>query len=930
MSKNMFRRAIKLAAIVTLAAPGAGWARSSEVDAYVTSAESKMQKGDLRGAEIEFRNAIQRAPDDGDIRLELGSVYLLEGNPPAAEASVVAARERGVPEERYAGVLAEALYNEGEFGKVLDSIPDGNRDPKVESLVRMMRGLAQIGVGEAKQAETELRDAERLNPQSVDAKVAMSHWLLVDGQYDAAAAEVDAAVKIAPNDVRVLDAKGAAVAAKNDMAGALEIFDQAVKNDPNYLPVRLSRANVQIAKGDIDDAQKDVTLVLSSTPGNVRANYLQALIDVKQAHFDKADAILTKDISSYVQIAGGYYLAGIVKYNLGQYEQAAEYLNKYNARQPNEPDALYFLGATALRTGDTKRAVEFLEQARNLAPANGQILGLLGQAYAADGKNDLALGVYEQALKQEPDSATLQTAVAATKLATGDTTSGLTQLDQIFKTDKGANVAGPPLILSALKAGDTGKAANVAAELYKHDPNNVLNQELFGITRAAQHDYAGAEPVFRTIVEKNPDAGPPRRNLAQIYVALNRIADAKNVLQEGLKRNPDDVANLSALAQIDIASGNTDEAIELLRHARDLSTSDSAPGLRLVAVYAGQKNWKDAVDAAHDLQTRFPKDVNVFDMLARVQTASGDLAGGLASYKRTTEIAPNAPVTFEHYALALMNSKNYTEAAEQLKKAIALAPPPSDEQYKLDLMAVEYKAGGLDGVQPLARSFDTQDPDGSLGEVMLAEVLGANGKADAALPILEKTFAHKPSARIVRDQAQLYLQIKQPDRAIAVIKDWLAGHPDNLRLHFTLANILLQTHKFDEAQANFEQLNKDHADDPIVLNDLAWLYQRKGDGRARPMAERAYQLSPRAAAVADTYGWILTSQGGAADGLKYLKDAGAAEPQNFDIQYHLAVALQKTGDVAAARTILKQIVNSTADFDSKPDAKQLLEQLGAG
>src|SRR5690349_1714274 len=59
---------------------------------YADSAKRLLKTGDLRGAEIQLRNAVQRAPDDAKSRLELAELYLRGGDPLAAEAELIVAR----------------------------------------------------------------------------------------------------------------------------------------------------------------------------------------------------------------------------------------------------------------------------------------------------------------------------------------------------------------------------------------------------------------------------------------------------------------------------------------------------------------------------------------------------------------------------------------------------------------------------------------------------------------------------------------------------------------------------------------------------------------------------------------------------------------------------------------------------------------------
>src|SRR5258708_36462975 len=97
-----------------LSASGGIFARTGEAESYNQSADQLLKKGDLRGAAIQLRNAIQKDPEDGTLRLKLAQIDLRLGEMVAAEAAAMAAKERGVSEEQVAPVLAEALYSEGE------------------------------------------------------------------------------------------------------------------------------------------------------------------------------------------------------------------------------------------------------------------------------------------------------------------------------------------------------------------------------------------------------------------------------------------------------------------------------------------------------------------------------------------------------------------------------------------------------------------------------------------------------------------------------------------------------------------------------------------------------------------------------------------------------------------------------------------------
>ena len=164
MSDRKRTRLLAATALVTpillgLAIGGAYAAENRDAQFYVQSAQRMLQNKDYRGAEIQLRNAAQRAPNDGTIHMQLAEVYLLQGNSSAAEAELTSAKQRGVKDERLAMLLAETMFRNGEYGELLRDVPAANRAPETESVVRTYRGLAQFAVGSNDEARTMLQDA---------------------------------------------------------------------------------------------------------------------------------------------------------------------------------------------------------------------------------------------------------------------------------------------------------------------------------------------------------------------------------------------------------------------------------------------------------------------------------------------------------------------------------------------------------------------------------------------------------------------------------------------------------------------------------------------------------------------------------------------------------------------------------------------------
>jgi Flp pilus assembly protein TadD len=177
--------------------------------------------------------------------------------------------------------------------------------------------------------------------------------------------------------------------------------------------------------------------------------------------------------------------------------------------------------------------------------------------------------------------------------------------------------------------------------------------------------------------------------------------------------------------------------------------------------------------------------------------------------------------------------------------------------------------------------------------------------------------------------------VEDKNFALKSLSDYSAAHPaDKLaRRHYAL--VLLNFGEFEKARLAYEKLLREEANDPVALNNLSWLVVKDNPGRALTLAQRAVKADPSANNL-DTLGSMQMNRSDFKGAVVSLQKAHDLAPDSPDFSYHLALALQASGDVVQSQALLQALVKR-GGFSELDAAKNLLAsqfkmaaQTGAG
>lgn len=920
----------KRVAALIVAAACLGWA-PADVAAQVNERSANYQKearryldkGDIKAAIIQLKNAVRADPKNVQARYELGVAQLRGGDLASAEKDLTVARDQGYDESKIILPLAEVLLRQQRFQELLDQVKPGDRGNEVESRLLALRGGAYLGLEKKEEATAALKESVRLRP-SARAQLGLSRIALSGRDFATAEAELERAKALDMKDVEVWLTEVALRRAQGDLDRALEAANKAVALESRQMGALVGRAEIHIARNELAKASADIDAALNVVKDYPPAIYLRAVIQARKGDTKAAGETL-QAIQAYVRARPyALYLSGVVAYANKQPAQAEAALRQFLTAAPNHVAARKILAAISMNDNEPARALEVLRPVQDAAPEDLQLLTLLANANLRLRRFEEAANWFEKAATIRPDDPKLRTGLAFSQLGRGETEQAIEQLDAVLDKDPSVGQASALLITTHLRARSFDKARAVANEIRSQLPNSPLPDYYLGYIESVRGDYAAARGFFEKAVALKAEFSAAVFGLARLDIVEGKLDGARARLEAELKRRPDGADTMLRLADIAVRQNRPDEAVSWLERAIKTTPQDVGARLRLVDFLLQRGQGEKALIVARELVTVAPSRPEALDALGRVQLETGDTTNAIGTYRQLVALAPNLAASHFRLAGALATTKNVADARRALEQAVSVDPAFMPAQR--ELIAFDLREQGIDGALKRANALRKAEPRSAMGDVLAGDVFFSAGRFAEAETAYAEALKKSKVTQIVLRLAESQARRGNAKQAEAALKDWLKANPRDDQARFFLASLYLSGKQSADAIREHEELLAGNPANPVVLNNLAWLYQATKDRRALDYAERAHQLAPQAPTVADTLGWILVERGEIARGLELLRQAAAATP-NPEIRYHLAAALSKSGRGGEAKTILDEILKPEVKFDSRADAEKLRREI---
>ena len=446
-------------------------------------------------------------------------------------------------------------------------------DPK-SAQVHYLDGLALLGLRRTTEAQAEVEESARLEPQVIKPHLLLASLYEEQGKEQPAEDQWQLALRIDPKSEAALEGLSAALLGREQYPQTIMLLRDAPRSE--RLAVNLSRAFGQL--GYLKDAERVLKEAMQAHPHSLdltkamtvvlvrmhrNADAIKLVTDTAKAHpnnvdeqielfrvlvllsqYEKARPMAAKLLAARPHDSEVLYLSGIIETEDGNPEQARTHLEEAVKLDPENNNAHYHLGVVEVQLHQWKEAVDHLQKSIELQIPLAEAHFELAKALRGVGQADRAaeeMKTYQQLKKARESTQAAESAIALgdKDLESGKTDEAIAKYREAIESQPNDALSRYKLSVALRKAGDTNGEQTALEEAIKLDPKLAAAHNELGFLLARAGDAGGAVEHFRLAVQSAPAWTEAWVNLAAELAVLSRFSEAREAVSRALALDPE-------------------------------------------------------------------------------------------------------------------------------------------------------------------------------------------------------------------------------------------------------------------------------------------------------------------------------------------------------------------------------------------------------
>lgn len=710
-------------------------------------------------------------PEDAEIQLKLGTIYLLQNDAPRAREAALKAVEGESERDQAVVLLADTATNPdliNETRKLIDGIRSSGED---RASYHVARGLLDAKQGNEAQAEKEFITARELDPKLASAHMALGSLYAARKDAKSAAQSFKAAADVSQSRsaavmryVEFLIGSGAVPEAKR-------VLENVNRQFPAYLPPRIQLMKLACNEKADENCTARIQNVLAQAPTDPDALLLSGNLSFAKADYAAALRSYQQAINfngTRPQILLQYARTLLAAAPRGDSVAASRAINEAEAALTAAVNgdrrleaAILLLAELKIRKGGAATAIDLLLPLIQLRPQKPDAYFLLARAYLERKNRDEALGVYRRMIELFPASPQPAYLAGALLALQGKKQEARDVFQKTLERDANFGPAIEGLINLDISEGNYAAALARANAQIGRNPARAEWWALRGKVKAAERDFGAAEQDFLKALDLDPQLEPAIDSLAQLYDSTNRRKEAISKLA-AFSEKKKTVAVLTMLGNLQEKDKDFSGAAVTYQNLLSIAPSDAAALNNLGGIYSEYLNRPDeALELVKKARALVPNEPRIADTLGWILFKRGDfVSAGQLLTESAAKLPNNAEVQF-HSGMALYMLGQQALARDSLQKAATLAeaeglPFRSEAIRRIGFLDQDFSVA-TPALQSELQNFLRDFPDDPLAATRQALLQKQAGDVESAIKGYEKVLAKYPAfAPAIRDLALLY------------------------------------------------------------------------------------------------------------------------------------------------------------------------------
>jgi tetratricopeptide (TPR) repeat protein len=664
----------------------------------------------------------------------------------------------------------------------------------------------------------------------------------------------------------------------------------------------------------VDDVDRTANDLLKSDPKSLDGHRLKArmfYIEAQEAASKRDEKKMKERLRSAIaefRIANSAnptqanivsYLARVLTADQ-QYGEAENLYQGLVSREKDNIPAYVELYRLYVFQNKPDQAEATLKKAIENNPKKFDLLINLAQHYYGRKRRDEVVRVLENLKSHAKEYPQAFEQVGGFYFRLGDGAEAIRQYEEGIKANPSKKALYQKLIIEVLMAqGKKEDAKKMNDAILAADPKDNDALGLQATLLLEKGDLQNAVNKLQTVVTRAPGNFVARYNLGRGLADKGEIEPARAQFNEAIRLRPDYLPARLALAQIQLSKREFEPAIKTANEALAFDRANVAARLLRASAYMGLNNMGQARE----------------------------------ELKRILETNPNSQDALIQMGVVFVNEKKYKEAEDTFRKSYDLNP--ANSRGLMGLTEVIMAQNQPDRAMQVLRTEIEKYPTRLEFRLALADLEVRSQKFDQAVSeynaLLDKVDRKSATA------ADLYVRLGQTHRlagrapaAIEALQKARDIMPNNALVLNALAVILDSVGQKKEAKAAYKDALRIESENPIALNNLAYIIAESVGGdldEALTLAQRANQKLPQVAEIADTLGWIYLKKNLPDNALEIFKSNVSKVPKNSTYRYHLGMALFQKGDKMRAKQELQTALTYNPSKEEAANIKDLIAKI---